>query len=524
MPTRHWGQVLEPVKTVGHSFVFASLPILMVVAVNIGDTPPERGFTSALVCAWGLAASAMFFSRIFGGSLAARSAWLSALIILLSSYSTILQGFPGSRAGMLHEHPAFAGGYAAAAIAIACAVRRPWDQRTHRTPMLGALALAMFTLSFAPAAWHAARSAVGPWRRATTEFTSIPRPLVAASGPTRDVYYLVLDGLGRQDVLQDVYGVSLAALRLELERQGFYVPTRSRAPYAQTMLSLAATLNMNYLDSIAATIGQESKNRYPLAALLKGNTMMAVARASGYRVISVGSEFAPTSDFDDADNGPAPDGLSDYQQTALAMTPLAALPLDHWTYKAHGRNVVRQFSKLDELASNATAPKFVFAHILVPHPPFVFASDGSVPRRQSSWFTPHDGDFFRDVPETYVPGYAEQVSFVATLLRKFVQKVSEHPGPAPVVVIMGDHGPGSQLRWEDPAATNMTERMSVFSAYRFPGIPPDRFYPTISPVNAARILANTYFGTSLPPLPDRSAFSTWSRPYDFLQLPPEGTP
>ena len=67
----------------------------------------------------------------------------------------------------------------------------------------------------------------------------------------------------------------------------------------------------------------------------------------------------------------------------------------------------------------------------------------------------------------------------------------------------------------------MTERMSVFAAYRFPGVDPVEFSSTLSPVSAARILANTYFGTNLPPLPDRSAFSTWSRPYDFTQLPPE---
>ena len=88
-------------------------------------------------------------------------------------------------------------------------------------------------------------------------------------------------------------------------------------------------------------------------------------------------------------------------------------------------------------------------------------------------------------------------------------------------MITGDHGPGSELRWEDPGATNMTERMSVFSAYRFPGVESGRFHSTISPVNAARILANTYFGANLPSLPDESAFSTWGRPYDFLQLPPE---
>ena len=41
-------------------------------------------------------------------------------------------------------------------------------------------------------------------------------------------------------------------------------------------------------------------------------------------------------------------------------------------------------------------------------------------------------------------------------------------------------------------------------------------YPTITPVNAARLLASRYLGADLPMLPDDSFFSTWNRPYDFL--------
>jgi hypothetical protein len=37
-------------------------------------------------------------------------------------------------------------------------------------------------------------------------------------------------------------------------------------------------------------------------------------------------------------------------------------------------------------------------------------------------------------------------------------------------------------------------------------------------------LANRYFGTSLPDLPDRSYFSTWNRPFDFVPVTEGGPP
>jgi hypothetical protein len=63
----------------------------------------------------------------------------------------------------------------------------------------------------------------------------------------------------------------------------------------------------------------------------------------------------------------------------------------------------------------------------------------------------------------------------------------------------------------------MRERMSIFAAYLFPDGPvvPD----TITPVNGARLLATHYLGLNLPPLPDRTMFSTWNHPYQFIDIP-----
>jgi hypothetical protein len=87
-----------------------------------------------------------------------------------------------------------------------------------------------------------------------------------------------------------------------------------------------------------------------------------------------------------------------------------------------------------------------------------------------------------------------------------------------VIIIHGDHGPGSMLQQNDPARTNLPERMNIFAAYLFPD-GSNSLYPAMTPVNGARALANQYFGTDLPRLPDKSWFSTEKHPFDFTPVP-----
>jgi hypothetical protein len=46
----------------------------------------------------------------------------------------------------------------------------------------------------------------------------------------------------------------------------------------------------------------------------------------------------------------------------------------------------------------------------------------------------------------------------------------------------------------------------------------EKLYRRISPVNSFRLILNHLFGTVLEPLPDRSYYSRWHTPYDFLDV------
>jgi hypothetical protein len=158
----------------------------------------------------------------------------------------------------------------------------------------------------------------------------------------------------------------------------------------------------------------------------------------------------------------------------------------------------------------------VFAHILSPHPPFIFSATGLF-RPPNRAFTFATGDDFPGSHQDYVRGYRDQALFIADRVLAFVKTVTDRPGPKPVVVIHGDHGSGSMLHWEDAAATNMNERMSIFAAYLFPD-GAGQLYPSVTPVNGVRMLAGAYLNTPLPMLPDESAFSSQSHPLHFIPV------
>src|SRR5688500_3650861 len=115
-------------------------------------------------------------------------------------------------------------------------------------------------------------------------------------------------------------------------------------------------------------------------------------------------------------------------------------------------------------------PTVVFAHVLIPHPPFVFNPDGS-DRSTNLAAAIWDGDHWQAAAtgrgESYRSGYVDAVRFLNDRLVAVVRRVLARPRPA-MLLIQGDHGPGSRLRWEDSDATDMRERLGILLAVRFP--------------------------------------------------------
>jgi hypothetical protein len=359
-------------------------------------------------------------------------------------------------------------------------------------------------------------------------------PPIVASGPAPapvarpNVFYIVLDAYGRSDVLRELYGYDNGAFLDDLTRKGFRVAARSRANYPQTSLSLASALNMTYLDDVAQAVGVDATDRRPLIRLIDDSRLVRVLRAAGYRFVSFDSGVA-IADLRGPDVIlPVPWAVSELEHLLLSTSAFpywwrllqqlpggGALPDQFDAHRAGIRDV------LDALPAQAASadPVFVFAHLLCPHPPFVFEEDGArpgaIPMDPYGFF--NDGVYSRPRAE-YVDGYRKQVAFVTREIAAAIDGILARSASPPIIVVQGDHGPGSMWNPIDARRTNVPERFSILNAYHFPRRDYEDVSDGVTPVNSFRIVLNRYFGTALPLLEDRSYFAAWNAPYRFVDV------
>ncbi len=83
-----------------------------------------------------------------------------------------------------------------------------------------------------------------------------------------DVYYIILDMYGRDDVLQDRFQYDNSEFLTSLEELGFVVARCSVSNYNMTELSLASSFNMNYLDTLGSQYKAGNTDRSGLPSLI----------------------------------------------------------------------------------------------------------------------------------------------------------------------------------------------------------------------------------------------------------------
>lgn len=109
-----------------------------------------------------------------------------------------------------------------------------------------------------------------------------------------DVYYIILDGYGREDILRDYYDFDNSAFIDTLASKGFYVAGESRSNYSQTAMSLPSSLNINYLKDLGVlTEGLSTPQRTRLSkSLVQNNALIKQFKDLGYTTINFDSGFS----------------------------------------------------------------------------------------------------------------------------------------------------------------------------------------------------------------------------------------
>lgn len=174
------------------------------------------------------------------------------------------------------------------------------------------------------------------------------------------------------------------------------------------------------------------------------------------------------------------------------------------TNASHRELVLYNFRTITESLS-IRGPKFVFAHIVSPHPPFVFDGEGT-PISPRYGFTFNDANNFPGTLDEYKTEYAGQVENVNRLLEETIDTILSQSTVPPIIILQADHGPGMLTDFTSSENTCLRDRFSTFAAYYLPDAENNLVAEDTTPVNIFRIVLNEYFAANLPMLENRSYY------------------
>ena len=180
-----------------------------------------------------------------------------------------------------------------------------------------------------------------------------------------DIYYIILDGYARQDILQEIYGFDNTAFIDALKMMGFYVASESRSNYNQTLLSLSSSLNLDYLSFLGFT-GESSDNRKPLERLIQDSRVVNFLKDQGYTIISIDSGYFLIDDIGaDIFLTPATNQVTDFE-VLLIETSAFRIPFDLLNkslptpgYNMHRKRILYSFQTLGDLASRTASEVYL---------------------------------------------------------------------------------------------------------------------------------------------------------------------
>jgi hypothetical protein len=306
---------------------------------------------------------------------------------------------------------------------------------------------------------------------------------VTSSETSPDIYLIVLDEYGNPDIMKETYGYDDSELLNNLQSQGFYVAKDSRTHSNETIRVLASVLNMEYTSDTEST--EVTYQR------IENNAVVNFLRSKGYQYVYFGQwyeeqRYQVPADvyynfYEAAEKGTVTPEYSAALWNTTALTPFYNY-LFGGQYEGYYRdgllNTLNQLEKVPEISG----PKFVFAHILCPHTPFIFGPNGE-PVASNNYYNFDDKQY-----------YLGQYIFISRKIDAVIQKILDTSAAEPIIILQSDHGP----RWMDE-----NDWKKILNTYHLPGDDESLLYENISPVNSFRLIFDHYFQADYKMLEDK---------------------
>ena len=327
-----------------------------------------------------------------------------------------------------------------------------------------------------------------------------------------DVYFIVLDAHAAPETLAEHYALPNATAWMK--ERGFRVVPETATNYSQTTLSLPATLNMTHHPDVSHLPYKEA-----VAGFLDSyfdSKVLRQFKALGYETVSITSmHFMDGIQTDRQFHCHRREFpfLDLYADRTMLTVVKRYVPLNAWI-GSERESLDCSLKALFDIPKWTERPKFVYAHLLAPHRPFLFDRQGS--------------PIFVDITEdqvryetqrlkNYKGYYRDQLLYTHDRLRAIVDEILARSSESPVIILQSDHGPnyGSGWdtgTWDAPNLSTLREKMLVLNAVLAPAEIQAKLYPRMTLGNTFPIVLNGLFGTDYERIEDKSFYSSITAP------------
>lgn len=506
-----------------HPFLFAAYAVVAPYAANLRETSFRDVVPTAFVV---FAVTLAIFAGMAMATRRAgpRAALLTSTLLLtglfFASLFERLNPWLGGALPQSAQLPLALAG-AAALLALAALAR---FRLTLPNALLNGVALVLLAAPL----WHAASYEWATVRTASPVETkafaqdAAAAPAVAATGRQPDIYYLIFDRYASEAILRNEFGFDNGPFVGFLRSQGFYVASQSVSNYLKTAPSIASSLHMDYIGFLSGEARSSRSDWHPIYDMLDDHRVARFLKARGYRYVQVGGWWGPTQHNDFADENRS-FGFDEYEWLFLRRTilppllqaaaPASDLARDIGWDNAQCRRAPLQMEAIRTASAGGPQPTFTFAHVLLPHEPFVFDAAGRCLPIKATW------------DRGFRTGYLGQLRYANTLIEDLVRDILAKGGVKPIIIIQADEGPFPQRyrfgdkSWREATPRELKMKTGILNAYFFPDGDYSALYPQITPVNSFRTVFNQFFGTDYARLPDRVfAMPTTAQLYDFFDV------
>jgi len=248
-----------------HPYLFALYPVLALLAYNIEEIKIVPAIRPAIIVVLVAGLVSLLAGRLLKD--ATKGALLATLALaLFFSYGQVYQLLKTTAwmGAALGRHRLLAPIWLALLAAGVVWIVRRKPGSAPITPTLNIIGAALLALPLAQILLFGARSLAAQSSTQTPGAQAAHLQLPAGKAAP-DIYYIILDAYARDVTLLNDYDLDTRPFLKELEQMGFFVARCSQSNYAQTQLSLASSLNMDYLQALNPQYSPENTSRVGIA-------------------------------------------------------------------------------------------------------------------------------------------------------------------------------------------------------------------------------------------------------------------